>query len=230
MSCAPSLSPVLARWRGVRGSEIDKGSKITASLLRCAGDTPLKVDLAREIHAAKGSKKLQLCGKFFDRFDDGSGTLTYGQIFAIAKTTRMDLLDALGLMIQIASDTDGALTKAEFLLFMQSLEPLEAEPKHDAALQATSGAGSLPEPRQIWRKVKSSVKMEVRELMDSVSMVGQDLSYSAALLRSPCPEAGRFSEMERAWLLRACKDVVLFLPIAAIIVAPLTPAASSDLS
>ena len=195
-----------------------------------AGDTPLKVELARQIHSAKGSKKLQLCSEFFDRFDDGSGTLTYGQIFPIAKTTRMDPLDALGLMIQIASDTDGALTRAEFLLFMQSLEPLESEPKQDGTLQATSAAGRPPELRLMWRKVKSSVKMEVRELMDSVSMVGQDLSYSAALLRSPCPEAGRFSEVERAWLLRACKDVLLFLPIAAIIVAPLTPAVSSDWS
>ncbi|CAK9117560.1 unnamed protein product [Durusdinium trenchii] len=162
----------------------------------------------------------------FTNFDEGSGTLTYGQVFAIAKPIMekysLDVLDALGLVIQIASDTDGAVTKSEFVEFMSSLEEMPVFAKNNTATLSEPLATRLK--RLSFEKVKDGVKKEVRELVDSVSMVSQDLSYSAALLRSPSPEGmTRFSETESAWLWRTLKDMLLFLPVGAIIVAPLTP-------
>lgn len=167
----------------------------------------------------------------FTNFDEGSGTLTYGQVFAIAKPIMekysLDVLDALGLVIQIASDTDGAVTKSEFVEFMSSLEEMPVFAKNNTATLSEPLATRLK--RLSFEKVKDGVKKEVRELVDSVSMVSQDLSYSAALLRSPSPEGmTRFSETESAWLWRTLKDMLLFLPVGAIIVAPLTPVHSPE--
>ena len=186
----------------------------------------------------KKATRRQELERLFDHFDEGSGTLTYGQVFAIAEPLLKDIqkniqekeLDALGLVIQIASDADGAVTKTEFLEFLMSLFESAEVAESKPTLKPTFTQ------RFDFRKLKdntiSVVKKEVRELMDSVSMVGQDLSYSAALLRSPpdLPDGmARFSETETAWLWRSLKDLVLFLPIGAIIVAPLTPVGSSSL-
>lgn len=188
--------------------------------------------------------------KLFSRFDEGGGTLTYGQVFAIVKPlVGENCLNELGLILQIASDNDGAVTEPEFLEFVESLliaRKIWRAPEPDVKdTKLGSGKGTTGVTRVSWNasfqkkfgnfrmKVVKRVKKEVRELMDSVSMISLDFAYSAALLRSPSNSSGtgtsrawdsRFSTVERAWLRRTVIDVVLFLPIAAIIIAPLTPA------
>ncbi|CAJ1417041.1 unnamed protein product [Effrenium voratum] len=168
------------------------------------------------------NQREQLMSRLFQELDDGSGTLTYGQVFAVAqpilKLSRNDgILDALGLIIQIASDTDGAVTQTEFVDFLETLLVDVGKVKivKDEAIktEATSWFGSK------FQLVKRVAQKEVRELVDSVSMIGQDIAYSAGLVRSPA----HFAEIERSWLRRTLKDIVLFLPVGAIIVAPLTP-------
>ncbi len=202
------------------------------------------------INIKKADKLQQQMEKLFASCDEGSGTLTYGQVFHVAKPfMEGDFLNELGLIIQIASDNDGAVTQAEFSEFLEALliarglsndssgkavslpETTEsADSKRQKFRFGVFGNQLLMKLKDFRVKVVKQVKKEVRELMDSVSMISQDFSYSAALLRSPrCREAAalqndRFSKIETAWLLRTLKDSLLFLPIAAIIIAPLTPA------
>ena len=65
----------------------------------------------------------------FEEFDEGSGTLTYGEVFSIllplwekvGQRSSEPFLDAFGLVLQIASDRDGAVTKLEFVEFLKAL-------------------------------------------------------------------------------------------------------------
>jgi len=203
--------------------------------------------LIDDIKKAKDSTlQRQRVKELFAEHDEGSGTLTYGHAFAILQpfmTRQGNYLNELGLIIQIASDNDGAVTEAEFLEFVESLliagkaaaPNKKAEPKQNitdekAGVTRVSWNSALLKRLKNFRvTVVKRVKREVRELVDSVSMISQDFSYSAALLRSPqSPQSAerRFSKIESAWLWRTVKDVVLFLPIAAIIIAPLTPVRS----
>eukprot|EP00438_Fugacium_kawagutii_P001134 Skav218125 [mRNA] locus=scaffold759:286187:292201:- [translate_table: standard] len=204
-------------------------------------------DLIGDIKRATDNRsQRQQVKKLFSEFDEGGGTLTYGQVFAIVKPLirGRDCLNELGLIIQIASDNDGAVTEPEFVEFVESLliaQKIWKAPEPDvkdikletSGITKVSWNASLQQKFQNFRmKVVKRVKKEVRELMDSVSMISLDFAYSAALLRSPGNSStgtsrawdSRFSPVERAWLRRTVKDVVLFLPIAAIIIAPLTPA------
>ena len=199
--------------------------------------------------AENNTLQRQRVQKLFERFDEGSGTLTYGQVFAVVQPlTNGDYLNELGLIIQIASDNDGAVTEAEFSEFVESLliagKALAPAKLTESVAKPNDEKNSGTITRVPWnvsllKKLKNfrvtvvqRVKREVRELMDSVSMISQDFSYSAALLRSPVANGTsaepRFSKIEIAWLWRTLKDVVLFLPIAAIIIAPLTPVRSHN--
>lgn len=210
--------------------------------------------MAGDIINIKKADKLQQLERLFASWDEGSGTLTYGQVFHVAKPfMEGDFLNELGLIIQIASDNDGAVTQAEFSEFLEALliarglgkdsggkavslqETTESADSKRQKVRFVFGNQLLVKLKEFRVKVVKQVKKEVRELMDSVSMISQDFSYSAALLRSPrCREdreasalqSDRFSKIETAWLLRTLKDSLLFLPIAAIIIAPLTPAMS----
>eukprot|EP00435_Cladocopium_sp_Y103_P072474 s188_g40.t1 len=209
--------------------------------------------LIDDIKKAKDSTlQRQRVKELFAEHDEGSGTLTYGQVFSILQpfmTRQGDYLNELGLIIQIASDNDGAVTEAEFSEFVESLliagkawaAPTKKaiEPRQNSTDEKSTGVTRVSWNSALLKRLKNfrvavvkRVKREVRELVDSVSMISQDFSYSAALLRSPREVAAReterraerrFSKIESAWLWRTLKDVVLFLPIAAIIIAPLTP-------
>ena len=170
--------------------------------------------------------------KLFEEFDEGSGTLTYGEVFSIlwplweevSRKSSEPFLDALGLVLQIASDRDGAVTKPEFVEFVQTLTAYSTSTRLEEDLAKPAFAIG-----PICRYAAAIARKEVREVVDSVSMISQDVAYSAALLQSLQNKESRrrkflgFSKVECDVLRRTAKDILLFIPIGLIIVAPLTP-------
>ena len=171
--------------------------------------------------------------KLFEEFDEGSGTLTYGEVFSIlwplceevSRKSSEPFLDALGLVLQIASDRDGAVTKPEFVEFVQTLTAYTNSTRLEEDLAKPAFAIG-----PICRYAAAIARKEVREVVDSVSMISQDVVYSGALLQSLQNKESKrrkflgFSKVECDVLRRTAKDTFLFIPIGLIIVAPLTPA------
>ena len=212
--------------REQREQRESEGKASTASTLQDILSQP------SQLSEARSSLKLE---RLFEEFDNGSGTLTYGEVFSILwplwervrHRSSEPFLDALGLVLQIASDRDGAVTKPEFVEFLQALIVFAGR----EALWEEDLEKPPFEVGPMCRYAADIARREVREVMDSVSMISQDVAYSGALLQSLQDKEGRgrrgkflgFSRIEFDVLQRTAKDILLFVPIGIIIVAPLTP-------
>ena len=207
---------------------------------RAQGTTPvLKTSasiLLQQIAGEHDASDLNPEDALFEEFDEGSGTLTYGEVFSIlwpiwekvACRSQEPFLDAFGLVLQIASDRDGAVTKSEFKEFVLALATYIQQDRFEADLVKPEFAFG-----PICRYAAAVARREVREVMDSVSMIAQDVAYASSLLQSlqhkECEQGKRlgFADVEFDLLRRAAKDILLFIPIGCIIVAPLTPVLAS---
>eukprot|EP00929_Paragymnodinium_shiwhaense_P031655 TRINITY_DN1768_c0_g1_i1.p1 TRINITY_DN1768_c0_g1~~TRINITY_DN1768_c0_g1_i1.p1 ORF type:complete len:929 (+),score=145.41 TRINITY_DN1768_c0_g1_i1:328-3114(+) len=157
-------------------------------------------------------------------------------------------IDAASLLMHMDRDYDGAVTLVEFSEYAEALVEAAAPgtvgpPRVDSdatkkaaessdASAAGSGVSALqprrsPVSRWLAEKMvrfREAAKKEVRDLVDSTAMFGRDIGHSVSLLTKP--KEGDNSSSSRTEALiqkRTLRDLALFLPIGAIIVAPLTP-------
>eukprot|EP00930_Biecheleria_cincta_P055488 TRINITY_DN41805_c0_g1_i1.p1 TRINITY_DN41805_c0_g1~~TRINITY_DN41805_c0_g1_i1.p1 ORF type:complete len:1169 (-),score=204.86 TRINITY_DN41805_c0_g1_i1:53-3559(-) len=182
----------------------------------------------------------QLIGDFFERFgNDGSGTLTYGKVLEMSQrlwsrgseisssAAAGSLLNSLALLILIARDSDGAVTKTEFIEFIETLvtsvqQPTIQTPSPEPQPAVEAQTTWQQRLRNMFSRVKKVAQHEVQELVDSMKMLSSDVGGCVSLLKGPRGET-RWSKTESLLLRRGALDFILFLPLFAIIVAPLTP-------